>query len=481
VPRICVSVSPEISLCAAARRHACARVGGPDVEAEVRSRGNGDEDRDRELGDRLVGRLVHLVQHVLRSESQLGVEQRLRSSDRTWRDGAEDEQRQEQPVPQRCRTDHGFPRRADIIAPRPFLPGLSVFVAADAASFCGGPCSPLRPGAVAAPAADGFRSSAAACAASEAALPRPRPTPSPFRAKPLSIERADNLSPVRSPRTSRSLWSAAPKPGVEPHGVAIEPTRVVVASLVFRGETAAVRQERSQRPRRPLLDRIALGHGQRHAELVEQLERDALLEREQLLELIRLLRDAGHARRRDVDDGGVDTEPRRIELENRSLHQSASAQDATRADVRRRVGLPGLLQRDLVEHRLDTRALDDRELRRPCEIGREQLGHPASERAERAVAAGESQWQHGHRLWRAGGSAERVFLLDGALRVFGDLAARQRGQARLKLRAHAARPSRQTDTSSTRASRRRGLPALRPRDRGRARSCRRSGRDATRW
>src|SRR5687767_3921710 len=46
---------------------------------------------------------------------------------------------------------------------------------------------------------------------------------------------------------------------VEPGGVAIEAARVVVASLVLRREPSAVGEERSERARRPLLDRIALG------------------------------------------------------------------------------------------------------------------------------------------------------------------------------------------------------------------------------
>ena len=175
---------------------------------------------------------------------------------------------------------------------------------------------------------------------------------------------------------------------IDAHGVVEESARVVVASLVLGGEPAAVREERRERARGPLLDRVSLGHGERHAELAEEIERDTLLEVEHLIELVGALRRAANLARRNVHDRRVDAKLGSVPTWRwRTLHDAARAQQLAGAHIGRRVGRARLLELHLIEQRLHPRALDERELRRAREIGREQIGEAALQVARAELSA----------------------------------------------------------------------------------------------
>ena len=219
--------APEVTLRASVR--------GPDVEAHARPGRHGDEHRDRELGDRRIGRCVDPILGPLRRETDSASKSdcaAARRGDGECRDRGD----RHSPEPARCaeslrlRPLHCALRRARL---RPDFPGLSVSVAAEAVSFCGGPCSPLLPGAVAASADDGLSSSAASWAASATSLPAPRESstlPSAARRRPSSITCRLAGAVMRS--ASRLRCRAAPNPD-RGEGIAIEAARVVVPSLVL--------------------------------------------------------------------------------------------------------------------------------------------------------------------------------------------------------------------------------------------------------
>ena len=110
--------------------------------------------------------------------------------------------------------------------------------------------------------------------------------------------------------------------------VAGSPTTVAVLPLRFSGSDSALRPlERGfaellatdlsrsskltvvERARvQALLDRVALRHGERDAKLVEQAERDALLEVEDPVQSVLAPRGAAHLGGRDVEHRGIDAE-----------------------------------------------------------------------------------------------------------------------------------------------------------------------------
>src|SRR5207247_1621212 len=97
-----------------------------------------------------------------------------------------------------------------------------------------------------------------------------------------------------------------------------------------------------------------------------------LLERQQLVEGAIVVRRAGDARRRYVDDRGVDAQVWPL-LENRTLHETSRLQNLAGAHVARRIRSAGGLELDLVQHRLETKTLDDSESRGSREIRRQEL------------------------------------------------------------------------------------------------------------
>ena len=81
-----------------------------------------------------------------------------------------------------------------------------------------------------------------------------------------------------------------------------------------------------------------------------------------LLQRSSLLGRAADPARPDVDDRGVDAELGCSELQDGALHEAAGTKQPAGANVRRGVGHPALLERELVEQRLDPRPLDDGQL-----------------------------------------------------------------------------------------------------------------------
>ena len=164
--------------------------------------------------------------------------------------------------------------------------------------------------------------------------------------------------------------------------------RLVILALIFQTQTATVREECLQRLRRPLLDRYPLCRRENHAETVEQLEHERLLDGEELLQRVFARRAAGQRRRLRVHDGCVDAQARRV-LHDLTVHNATGLNDLAGPHARRRIRLRRLLQRDLVENRLDAPALDDGEHVRAAQVRRDQLRESALQRDKRAVRADE--------------------------------------------------------------------------------------------
>ena len=100
---------------------------------------------------------------------------------------------------------------------------------------------------------------------------------------------------------------------------------------------------------------------------------------------------------------------------------------------------PDLLQIDLVDQRLQVRAIEHLERRDATQVRRHQLGEPALQRLERRVASGERERHHGDRRDGAGNARQLSLLRDRLLGARFVLASREHGEPRVDLFLHAAR------------------------------------------
>src|SRR5258708_8871756 len=225
---------------------------------------------------------------------------------------------------------------------------------------------------------------------------------------------------------------------IESHGFVEVATRVVVAALVFSGEAAAVREERRKRPCRPLFDLVALGHGERDAKRLEEIERELLLDVEHLVELVRRGGRTGDLARRHIHHRGGHAEPLVADLIERPLPELAGANELASTHVRRGVRSAALLELQFVQKGLNARPLDEGELRGAREIGGQQIRESALERLERGVTAAEPHRKDRDRARIPGFSRNRCLLRHRRLRIGDDLLLRQRDEAALELSAHAA-------------------------------------------
>ena len=151
---------------------------------------------------------------------------------------------------------------------------------------------------------------------------------------------------------------------------------------VLRLEATTVEQERLQVAGRALADRDALGGGQRHPHLGEQLEHDRLLDIEEHVELV-----AAGSGRRDLGVGrahhrGVESHAAGDVLEL-PLHHLSRPDQMSRTRSRRGIDAAGGRQLHLVEQCLEPFALDQAHAAHVGQVTHDQRREAALQRPQR--------------------------------------------------------------------------------------------------